>query len=161
MKIIRSIIAVIAIFMLIISLVPIPLKVERSLDGVGYDEKDPESFENINIDIDGWYFFYIIPMFKRNYFTGKFKIGEQVHNYTKYAQLTFAKSMAGEEAGMHYYDETENSFRWGGQLRQKDIFKKISIWKDDKKFISAPAGNIAEADRITRELRSFFYETAE
>ncbi len=161
MKKIRNIVVGIVILVLILSLIPVPLKVERSMEGIRYDEGTQESFGDVHIEIDGWYFHYVSPVFKRNYFTGRFEVGEEVHRYTRYARLTFMKSVAGKEAGMHYYDEMANAFRWGGQIRQKGIFKEISIWNGDKDFISAPAKNVSEADRITKDLRSFFYEVQE
>ncbi len=161
MKKIRNIFITISTVVVVLSLVPMPLKVEKSMEGIRYNEENKGSFENIQINIDGWYFCYVIPMFKENYFTGVFKVGDIVCNFTRYARLTFINSLSGAEAGMHYYDEKENTFRWGGQLRKEGLFKEVSIYQNDKNYISAPAKEVSEADAITRKLFSFFYEDVE
>ncbi len=152
MKKIKTTVIILILVALVASFIPMPLKIDRSMKGVGYDN---DGQQEVNVEISGWYFLYLLP-FKDNYFIGDFKVGDINCHYTRWARLTFSRTLWG---WMFYYDEKENRIKDMGNIREENLLKKFSIFEKNEDgemvVISAPATTKSEAKEIYEEL---FYE---
>jgi hypothetical protein len=145
----------VVIFLLFIvgCFLPIPHKIEKTLDGIQWLEGNPDYSEDKVITINGTYKKYLIPIFRDNYFSGSINISGIAYTITYTLQKIYF-TLPHNTGSMWYskYSEPQDS-QVLGLISEKNLFAEIVIllsedsFDDDKQqaVISAPSDSREKA----------------
>jgi hypothetical protein len=154
-RVIRSII-LLAIIALLVSVLPLPVRINKTISGIQWKDGDPAYSEPADIRINGTYKMYL---FKHDVFKGHITITNNKLTYSSKASLfeiTFNDYNNMKSGGLIYYSSIYHNFMDGGTIYISGAFKHILISEYDKNkgtyYISAPATDRKSAFELAVEM---------
>lgn len=144
---------IIIVFILVLgSLIPIPLPVDKKSAGIDWESNNTSFQEDSEIIVQGTYLKYFIPAFFSDTFTGRIVISnfEYTQEYSM-LQITFDRNNFNT-GSLAYIDYATNSHEILGLIGVRGIFAEIVILQsnnsgepENAKVISAPSSSKQEA----------------
>jgi hypothetical protein len=151
------------IIILLGSLVPLPLPVNKTLSGIKWRSGVPDYSESSKIMVHGTYLMYLIPIFKDNRFSGDIIVsGVAFSSEDHLCDFEFFRNM--NKIGELYYWLGSSPSHSLGYIKQSHLFSEIVIWGyyDNPKTdiyanISFPAKTREEAVSLALSLYGDIY----
>ncbi|MCM1063633.1 MAG: zf-HC2 domain-containing protein [Eubacterium sp.] len=147
----RALLVSAALILLILAIVPLPVRISRTLDGVRWEGGTGQPLEECRVTVDGWYYRYLL---KDSFFKGdiSFTTAEGTVSY-HVPNVTLGRDAMYRDRGgsATVYDAAPNRMRALGYLAVTGNFKEIFIRSEEWNF-AAPAENLEEALELAGEL---------
>jgi hypothetical protein len=156
-KIIRLVI-ILAFIAILVSVMPLPVKINKTLSGIEWKDGDSTYFESVDIRINGTFKRYL---FRNDIFKGHVTISNNKLTYTTNARLfdsEFFDINNIQTGWLTYYSSIYHNFISIGSLSISGAFDRVLFHINDNQgkrtdcYISAPATDRQSAFNIAYEL---------
>jgi hypothetical protein len=139
---------ILLILALLFSIVPIPLKINKTLSGVKWRSGVKDYSEPAEITVDGVYWKYLIPVFKDSKFSGSIVVSDvSFTSECALSKFNFMKAMDGRGSLVYNQFRLRFNAHFLGQIKQRHLFTEIVIWSfDDSEKMDIPANLSFPAD---------------
>ena len=135
----------------VICLVPFPVKIDRTMEGIRLENSEDRSFEDCSVTVEGWYYRYLL---RDNTFKGdiSFSVNGETCSYCA-PNISLCRSplYRGKMGPAAVYDAALNQMVILGDIVITGNFKEVLIRSSEWEIVS-PAENYEEAVNLTEKL---------
>lgn len=143
-------VAIVVVLAVLICLIPFPIRINRTLNGIYWENTGDQLFEYCTVTMQGWYYRYLV---KRDVFKGDISFSMTDETYTYYApRLSLSRDPMhkGKTGSAAVYDATLNQMISLGDITIFGNCKEILIQSGEWNICS-PAETFEEAVKLANE----------